>query len=108
MRIVVTGALGHIGSALIRTLTVEIPSAEIVLIDDLSCERYCSLFDLPTGRFEFIQADVTSTDMSSVIHGADCVFHLAAITNAESSFAAPGRVFEVNVSGTERVARVCA
>jgi len=108
MRIVVTGALGHIGSALIRALPTAVPSAEIVLVDDLSSERYCSLFDLPTGRFKFVRGDVTGSGVPALLEGADYVIHLAAITNAEGSFTAPDRVFQVNVSGTERVARACA
>jgi nucleoside-diphosphate-sugar epimerase len=43
MKIVVTGALGHIGSRLIRALPDAFPDAEIVLLDDLSTQRYCSL-----------------------------------------------------------------
>ena len=48
MKIVVTGALGHIGSRLIRELPTIFPDANIVLIDNLSTQRYCSLFNLPT------------------------------------------------------------
>ena len=50
MKIVVTGALGHIGSRLIRELPTMFPEAEIVLIDNLSTQRYCSLFNLPASR----------------------------------------------------------
>ena len=46
MRIVVTGALGHIGSRLIRELAVALPGAEIVMVDNLATERYASLYDL--------------------------------------------------------------
>jgi UDP-glucose 4-epimerase len=47
MRVVVTGALGHIGSRLIRELAVLMPGAEVVMIDNLATERYASLLDLP-------------------------------------------------------------
>ena len=50
MKIAVTGALGHIGSRLIRELPAMFPEAQIVLIDDLSTQRYCSLFNLPGDR----------------------------------------------------------
>jgi UDP-glucose 4-epimerase len=39
MKIVVTGALGHIGSRLIRELPVAFPEAHIVMIDDMSAQR---------------------------------------------------------------------
>ena len=47
MKIVVTGALGHIGSALIRALPNRFAGAEIVMIDNMATLRYPSLFDLP-------------------------------------------------------------
>ena len=50
MRIVVTGALGHIGSRLIRDLPGHLRDAEIVMLDDLSTQRFPSLFNLPMRR----------------------------------------------------------
>ena len=40
MKIVVTGALGHIGSRLISELPTIFPEAEIVLIDNLSIKYF--------------------------------------------------------------------
>lgn len=108
MRIVVTGALGHIGSRLIRALPGSFPGSDIVLVDDLSTQRYPSLFDLPQGgRYRFVEADVLATDLDGVFAGADAVVHLAAITNAEASFAKQEEVERVNFHGTELVARAC-
>jgi len=108
MRIVVTGALGHIGSQLIRELPLALPGAEILMLDDLSTQRYCSLFDLPPeGRYRFLEADVLTANLSSIFSGADVVVHLAAITNATASFEIKDKVEEVNFAGTERVARAC-
>lgn len=108
MKIVVTGALGHIGSKLIRYIPQVFPEAEVVMIDDLSSQRYCSLFNLPQGgRYHFIEADVLTADLASVFSGADCVVHLAAITDATGSFEMGEQVERVNYSGTERVAKLC-
>ena len=108
MRIVVTGALGHIGSRLIRALPASFPGSEIVLVDDLSTQRYPSLFDLPEGgRYRFVEADVLATDLDGIFAGADAVVHLAAITNAEASFEKQEEVERVNFHGTELVARAC-
>jgi UDP-glucose 4-epimerase len=108
MRIVVTGSLGHIGSQLIRELPSVLPGAEILMLDDLSTQRYCSLFDLPVeGRYRFIETNVLTADLPSLFAGTDAVVHLAAITDATSSFDNQDKVEEVNFSGTERVARAC-
>lgn len=108
MKIVITGALGHIGSRLIRELPPSLEDAEIVLIDNLMTQRYASLFDLPQqGRFRFVQADVLTVDLEQLIEGANCVVHLAAITDAEASVAQKDRVEHNNFTGTQRIAAAC-
>ena len=109
MRIVVTGALGHIGSRLIRTLPHAFPGAQVVMVDNLSTQRYCSLFDLPAGGdYRFVEEDVLTADMDRICDGAEVVIHLAAITDAAASVANKDEVERVNFLGTEKVARACA
>lgn len=108
MRVVITGALGHIGSLLIRTLPAELADAELLLIDDLSTQRYCSLFNLPPERYRFEVADVLTADLDAVFRDADVVVHLAAVTDAAGSFEQRERVEAVNFQATDRVARACA
>ncbi len=108
MKIVITGALGHIGSALIRAIKPG-DFERVVLLDDMLTQRYCSLFNLPDGvPYDFIEGDVLKEDLVRVFDGADAVVHLAAITNAAASFDNQEQVERVNFEGTERVARACA
>ena len=107
-RIVITGALGHIGSRLIHSLP---PGEfdEVVLFDNLSTQRYCSLFALPRSvPFRFIEGDVRTADLDALLEGAAIVVHLAALTNAALSLTDEDRMEAVNFEGTERVARACA
>jgi nucleoside-diphosphate-sugar epimerase len=109
MKLVVTGALGHIGSRLIRSFPQHYPGAEVLLLDDLSAQRYVSLFNLPDGvRYRFVEADVAKVDLAPFVDGAACVVHLAAITNAAASFENQAQVEAVNFQATSRVAEACA
>lgn len=108
MRLVVTGALGHLGSSLIRELADAWPGAEIVLLDNLATERYASLYDLPaSARYQFFEADVLSADLTRIFEDAEAVIHLAALTNT-SREDMHDRMRSVNLEGTARVARACA
>jgi UDP-glucose 4-epimerase len=108
MKIVVTGALGHIGSRVIRELPLLFPSASIIMIDDLSTQRYCSLFNLPPqASHTFIQGDLLELDLKSLFSGIDVVIHLAAITNATTSFENQEEVEHVNFMTSLNVAEAC-
>ncbi len=108
MKIVVTGAIGHIGSYVIRDLAVQFPGAEIVIIDNMMTQRYPSLFNLPAlGKYRFIEADVTTMDLGAVFKEAHVVIHLAAITDAAGSFDKAAQVEANNYQSTVKVAEAC-
>ena len=108
MNICITGALGHIGSALIRnisTLSVD----KVYLVDNFFTQRYASLFDLPDGvNYRFHEMDILSDDIAPIIKDSDILIHLAAVTNAEASFYNRSIVEEINKKGLEKIARFCA
>lgn len=108
MRLFVTGALGHIGSKFIHNIRPG-DYTEVVLLDNLSTQRYCSLFNLPQGvSFRFIEGDILTANLEKLFAGIDVVIHLAAITNAAGSFEIQEQVEQVNFEGTKRVAEACA
>lgn len=107
MKLVITGALGHIGSRWIHTFRSG-DFDEVVLIDNLATQRFASLFNLPAGvKFRLVEADVCKADLEELFAGAHAVVHMAAITNAAGSFEIQDQVEQVNMQGTERVARAC-
>jgi nucleoside-diphosphate-sugar epimerase len=109
MKIVVTGALGHIGSHVIRELPTQFPGASIVMIDNMMTQRFPSLFNLPSaGSYRFIEGDVTKMELRSVFEGARVVIHLAAIADAASSFEKAALVETNNFQCTVQVAEACA
>lgn len=104
--ILITGALGHIGSRLIRNLTDDIN--KIYLLDNLDSQRYCSLFDLNNkNEIFFIEDDVRTADFDKYLKNIDIVVHLAAITNAEASHGKAEEVEAVNFYGLQRIADAC-
>lgn len=93
MRIVVTGALGMLGSALCRRLIVE--GHEVIATDKNS---------------EDVKLDVVDLDsVASVISQAtpDLLFHLAAETDVDLCERQPEHAFMTNMVGTENVCLVC-
>jgi len=109
LKVVVTGALGHIGSRLIRELPSFFADVEVVMIDNMKTQRYASLFNLPeSGRYRFIEDDVNTMDLKPALSGANAVVHLAALTDAAGSFGRAEEVEKVNFTATKCVAEACA
>ena len=106
-KILITGALGHIGSHLIRNLDKSVVR-DVILMDNLESQRFPSLYNLPKGfSFKFIKDDITTADFRKYLKGVDAVIHLAAITDAEKSKQMAEQVEAVNYQGLARVADAC-
>jgi nucleoside-diphosphate-sugar epimerase len=101
MNVLITGALGHIGSKLIRSL----PEAyNIYAVDDFMTNRYCSLFNL-NRDIKFVESDFINIP-HSVIKSADVIIHLAAVTDATNSFKNID-IEDINVTKTKTFIDIC-
>jgi nucleoside-diphosphate-sugar epimerase len=93
MRVVVFGATGNVGTSLLDALRTEAGVREVVAVARRRPDRS------PPGA-TFVQADIASSPLQSVVSGADAVVHLAWLIQ-------PGRdesaTYRVNVAGTERL-----
>ena len=106
--LLVTGALGHIGSALIRDSDSLIDVEKITLVDDLSTQRFCSLFDLPNSiRYRFIEGDVGEILSPALLKDVDTVIHLAGTVDPVLNFQSPAILMQNNVRITAHVAQMC-
>lgn len=107
--ILVTGALGHIGSRLIRDIS-RAAVGRVILLDNFESQRYASLFDLPDDlQYRFLEADIRTADFASVFseYRIGAVVHLAALTDAANSAGRAKEVMDVNLEGLKRVAEAC-
>jgi len=108
LKIIVTGAIGHIGSYIIRDLGSFFPKSTIVMIDNMMTQRFPSLFNLPSGvNYQFIEGDVSQMNLKSIFTGADAVIHLAAITDAAGSIDMAEELEANNFQSTLKVAESC-
>jgi len=107
MKILITGGLGHIGSGFLHSVRAD-DFDEIIILDNISTQRYASLFELPfEKRVRFIEEDIMTSDLSIIVAQADAVLHLAAITDAERSCDIPDKVRAVNFDGVRLIAESC-
>ena len=102
MKLLVTGGLGHIGSKLISEYAKRKDIELIRILDNLSTQRYSSLFNLPKRKYEFIEADIND-NLDDIMKDIDIVIHLAAITDAPATIDNKELTFKVNLEGVENV-----
>jgi nucleoside-diphosphate-sugar epimerase len=104
---VVTGGAGFIGSALVRAL-VALGDGQVRVIDNLMTGHEKNL-DEVRSRIAFERCDIRDyAAVAAAIHGAEIVFHLAAIPSVPRSIREPAPSHEVNIDGTFNVFRACA
>lgn len=93
MRVVVTGATGNVGSAVLEALTQRSAVDSIVGL--------ARRLPRPSaGAVEWVRADIRDADLASVFRGADAVVHLAWVFQPTHR---PLETWRANVGGTERV-----
>ncbi len=98
--VVVTGATGHIGNALVREL---VKNGTIVRALVLPQEDISSLKHLP---IEIVKGDVTDYDsLAKAFEGTSYVYHLAGVVSISSGD--KNLLQKVNVEGTRNVVRAC-
>ncbi len=111
MKILVTGGVGFIGSAIARRLTDE--GHQVVVIDNfneyydvkLKRDRQAALLN----GVEVVEGDITKeADLEAVFarHGFDLVCHVAAQAGVRYSVDHPSTYVETNVLGTQRLFEV--
>ncbi len=110
MNILITGALGHIGSKLIYSLSKIKNLKKVYLIDNARSNNLNVLFNLKNNKIKikFIYGDLlekkTLNKIKSKIH---TTVHLASITNAAKSFQIKKEIYSNNYGIFKNVVNFC-
>jgi len=109
MKILITGGLGHIGSYLLQNIDKIKILKKIYVIDDLSTQRYCSLFYLPKTRKKifFAQKDLSLKNALNNVQKVDVVINLASITDAEASLKIKKKIYKNNLGIFKNIVKYC-
>lgn len=104
MTILITGALGHIGSYLLERGVFA--QHHVIAVDNMLTQRYCSLLGLKHRPNMFLESDFSDIS-DEIIKKSDIIIHLAAITNATDSFNNTKQIEEINVNKTKKFIDRC-
>lgn len=100
-KVVVTGGAGFMGSHVVEELLKQ--GATVTVLDDLSTgKKHYIEHLLPQVRF--IEGSILNERiLRKAFHGAEYVFHFAALSSVQKSIEDPIKSHEVNVTGTFKV-----
>ena len=109
MKILITGGLGHIGSYLLENIDKIKLIKKIYIIDNLSTNRYNSLFNLPktNKKIYFYQNDLSLKNALKNFKKVDVVLNLASLTDAEGSLKIKNKIYRNNLGIFDNILRYC-
>jgi len=108
MKIIITGACGHIGSYLVENLFRIKKIKSVILIDNLKANRFNSIFNLKNKpKVSFFQKDLTVKKSLNNFKKADLLIHCASMTNAAGSFKNKKEMYFNNLECMKNVLKFC-
>ncbi len=108
MKLILTGAAGHIGSYLAEKINLIPKIKEVILIDNMSSNRYISIFNLNKKlNYKFYQIDLSIKNSLNQFKNVDYLIHCASMTNAEKSFSVEKEMFRNNLDCMNNVISYC-
>ena len=109
MKILITGGLGHIGSYILQNINKIKILRKIYVMDNLSTQRYCSLFSLPKTKKKifFIEKDLSRKNALNNFQRVYVVINLASITNAEGSVKIKKKIYKNNLGIFKNILEYC-
>ena len=108
MRIIITGACGHIGSYVAENVHKIKKIKSTILIDNLESNRYCSIFNLKKkSNIKFHVKDLNDIKALNEFKKVDYLIHCASMTNAEKSFGNEKEMYKNNINCLKTTIKYC-
>jgi UDP-glucose 4-epimerase len=108
MRIIITGACGHIGSYIAENVHKIKKVKNTILIDNMESNRYCSIFNLKKkSNFKFHIKDLNDIKSLNEFKKVDYLIHCASMTNAEKSFGNEKEMYKNNINCLKTTIKYC-
>ena len=108
MKIIITGACGHIGSFLIDNLSKIKKVKKAILIDSMKTNKYNSIFKLTKKpNFSFYQKDISIKNSLLDFKNVDIIIHCASMTDAANSFGNEKLMYKNNLGCMNTVLDYC-
>jgi len=108
MKLLITGACGHIGSYLAENIYKIKKIKKTILVDNLESNRFCSLFKLnKKNQLKFYLRNIEKENSLDDFKNVKYVIHCASMTNAEKSFGKEDLMYKNNIDCLKTVIKFC-
>ena len=108
MKIIITGACGHIGSYVAENVHKIKKIRNTVLVDNLKSNRFSSIFNLrKKSNIKFYIKDLNDINTLDEFKNVDYLIHCASMTNAEKSFGNKKEMYKNNLNCLKTTIRYC-
>ena len=108
MKVLITGALGHIGSYVAENIHKISKIKETILVDNFESNRFNSLYNLnKKTKLKFYIRDLNNKNSLDSFKNIDYLIHCASMTNAEKSFGRKNQMYKNNLNCLNTVINFC-
>ena len=108
MKVLITGALGHIGSYVAENIHKIPKIKETILVDNFESNRFNSLYNLnKKSKLKFYIRDLNNKNSLNNFRNIDYLIHCASMTNAEKSFGRKNQMYKNNLNCLNTVINFC-
>ena len=108
MKILITGACGHIGSFLAENVHKIKGVSRAILVDNLKSNRFNSLYNFEKkNNLSFFLRDLNNLNALNDFYNIDAIIHCASMTNAEKSFGKEKEMYRNNLNCLKTTMKYC-